>query len=69
METFQSENDLGGVKPGPVLRKLGLFSQMEEKFASVEEVDHKVKTFRRLERVVELHNEWVINALQNHAFD
>ena len=42
---------------------------MEEQFTAIQEVYNEVKTFGRLERIVQFDDEGVLDALQDHSFD
>jgi len=69
VETLKGKDDFCGVKSCSKFGKFLLFSQVEEQLPTVEEIDHKVKSFWRLESVVQLHDERVVDSLQDHTLN
>ena len=69
MKALESQNDLSCIESCSGLSKLLFFSQMEEKLATVQEVDDEVEAFWCLKCIVQLDNERVLNPLQDHSLD
>ena len=69
MEALERKNDLSCVKARSRLLELGLFAQVEEKFATIEKIDYEIQPLRRLESIVQLDDERMIDSLQDHSLD
>lgn len=68
VHVLQGEHDLSGVEPGARLVKLTRLVHVMEELAAVDELHDHVEIVRVLERVVELHDKWVLYALENLSF-
>ena len=69
VEALECKNNLSCVKARPWLLKLSFFAQMEEKFASIQKVDHKIQSLWRLKCIMQLDNKGVVDSLQNHSLN
>ena len=67
MEALERKNDLSCVKARSRLFELGLFAQVEEKFATIEKIDYEIQPLWRLESIVQLDDERMIDSLQDHS--
>ena len=63
VKAAQCLDQLRSVEARPPLTKFLVLAQMIEKFTTVEEVHDKVQLCRRLERILQLNDEWTINLL------
>ena len=69
VEVLEGEDDLGGIEPSSVFTESNLVAQMEEEFSTIEEVCDEVEALSRLEGVMELDHERVIDLLHDIALD
>ena len=65
VEAAHSLHQLRSVEAGTPLAKLLVLSQVVEKLAAVQEVHHEVELCWGLESVVQLHDEWTVDLLED----
>ena len=65
MEAAHSLHQLCSVKAGTPLAELLVLTQVVEKLAAVQEVHHEVELCGGLESVVQLHDEWTVDFLED----
>ena len=65
MQVLQGQYHLGSVEFGTSLGKSNLIAQVKEHFTTVAEVCDKVESLRRLESVMKLDNERMVDLLHN----
>ena len=65
METAEAFHELCGIEASPPLAKLLVLSQVVEQFAAIQEIHHEVKLGWGLESVMQFHNEWTVDFLQD----
>ena len=65
MQAAEAFNKLGCIEAGPSLAELLVLSQVVKQLAPVQEVHHKIELGWRLESVVQFHNEWTVDFLQD----
>jgi hypothetical protein len=61
MQTFKCAEKLSSIEPRPIDIKSLFLLQMVEQFASVDESQHQIQLFRRLEREFQRYNEGVVD--------
>ena len=65
VKVLQSQNDLCQIETGCVLHENALSLQMHEQLPTAEVFENQVELAARLEGVNQVHNEWVLDRLQN----
>ena len=65
MQTAEAFNKLSCIETSPSLAELLVLSQVVKQRASIQEVHYKIELGWRLESVVQFHNEWTVDFLQD----
>ena len=65
MEAAHSLHQLRSVEAGTPLAELLVLAQVVEKLATVQEVHHEVELSWGLKSVVQLHDEWTVDLLED----
>ena len=68
MQVAQRQSYLSSVELSQLLRETLLFTQVPEKFSSLDEPHHKVNTLFALEHILHAYNEGVVNVEKDVFF-
>lgn len=67
MKTVERKENFCGIEFSSILGETLLSSKMVEKLSAIEEIDDEVELLRRLESIVQFHNERVTYFFQNKS--